>query len=433
MTGLKIGYGRVSSDGQDLTAQRNALQALGVPADQLYVGHGLTGTNRDRPGLRQALAAGRAGDTLVVTKLDRLARSLPDARAIDDELTAGQIRLSLCGSVHDPTDPVGRLLFNRPWPWSPSSRLCGPRLHAHPRGHAGRPRQGPAQGQAGQALPPAGDPPGPALTAPGSTVGELEREETTVTGESDLTALLRGLSPRLNDGCYVSTQVRTGVPAGADPIVIVREDEGMTLILAKEEADQLDLAYEFVAAWITLEIHSALEAVGLIAAVSQVLTRAGITMMCWTRPRPAASGRTGGPEAGSESVPRGVEGRRAAMTGPVFNPRAMLAVLDRHHVEYVVVGGFAANVHGAMRPTKDIDVAPATTTQKLTRLAAALRELRAGIRVDELPEGLPFDTSAAALEGMAMLNLRSQFGDLDLTLSPGRVPRRLRRSDRAGK
>ncbi len=121
------------------------------------------------------------------------------------------------------------------------------------------------------------------------------------------------------------------------------------------------------------------------------------------------------------------------MTGPVFNPRAMLAVLDRHHVEYVVVGGFAANVHGAMRPTKDIDVAPATTTQKLTRLAAALRELRAGIRVDELPEGLPFDTSAAALEGMAMLNLRSQFGDLDLTLSPGRVPRRLRRSDRAGK
>ncbi len=62
------------------------------------------------------------------------------------------------------------------------------------------------------------------------------------------------------------------------------------------------------------------------------------------------------------------------MTGPVFNPRAMLAVLDRHHVEYVV-GGFAANVHGAMRPTKDIDVAPATTTQNLTRLADALREL----------------------------------------------------------
>jgi DNA invertase Pin-like site-specific DNA recombinase len=48
----------------------------------------------------------------VVTKLDRLARSLPDARAIADELTSRQVKLNLGGSVHDPTDPVGRLLFN---------------------------------------------------------------------------------------------------------------------------------------------------------------------------------------------------------------------------------------------------------------------------------------------------------------------------------
>jgi DNA invertase Pin-like site-specific DNA recombinase len=48
----------------------------------------------------------------VVTKLDRLARSLPDARAIADELTARQVRLSLGASVYDPNDPVGRLLFN---------------------------------------------------------------------------------------------------------------------------------------------------------------------------------------------------------------------------------------------------------------------------------------------------------------------------------
>jgi DNA invertase Pin-like site-specific DNA recombinase len=48
----------------------------------------------------------------VVTKLDRLARSLPDARAIADELTARQVRLSLGGSVCDPNDAVGRLLFN---------------------------------------------------------------------------------------------------------------------------------------------------------------------------------------------------------------------------------------------------------------------------------------------------------------------------------
>jgi len=107
-----IGYARVSTDGQDLTAQRDALAELGVDPGRVYVDHGLTGTNRDRPGLRQALAACRTGDTLVVTKLDRLARSLPDARAIADELTAGQVKLNLGGSVHDPTDPVGRLLFN---------------------------------------------------------------------------------------------------------------------------------------------------------------------------------------------------------------------------------------------------------------------------------------------------------------------------------
>jgi DNA invertase Pin-like site-specific DNA recombinase len=99
VTGLKIGYARVSADAQDLTAQRDAPAALGVGSDRLYVDHGLTCTNRDRPGLRQALAACRAGDTLVVRKLDRLARSLPDARAIADELT-------------DPADPIGRLLFN---------------------------------------------------------------------------------------------------------------------------------------------------------------------------------------------------------------------------------------------------------------------------------------------------------------------------------
>lgn len=53
-----------------------------------------------------------SGDTFAVTKLDRLARSVPDARAIADELVARQVALSLGGTVHDPTDPVGRLLFN---------------------------------------------------------------------------------------------------------------------------------------------------------------------------------------------------------------------------------------------------------------------------------------------------------------------------------
>ena len=112
MNELLVGYARVSTEQQDLTAQRDGLHALGVGDDRIYVDHGLTGTNRDRPGLRLALAVCRSGDTFVVTKLDRLARSLPDARDILDELTKRNVKLSLGGSIHDPTDPVGRLLFN---------------------------------------------------------------------------------------------------------------------------------------------------------------------------------------------------------------------------------------------------------------------------------------------------------------------------------
>ena len=55
MSGLLIGYARVFTEAQDLTAQRDALAALGVAAERVYVDHGLTGTNRDRPGLREAL------------------------------------------------------------------------------------------------------------------------------------------------------------------------------------------------------------------------------------------------------------------------------------------------------------------------------------------------------------------------------------------
>lgn len=112
MNGIQIGYARVSTADQDLTSQRDALLRLGVLDSNMYVDHGLTGTNRARPGLREALAAVREGDTLVVTKLDRLARSVRDARDIADELTTKGVALSLGGSRYDPTDPVGRLLFN---------------------------------------------------------------------------------------------------------------------------------------------------------------------------------------------------------------------------------------------------------------------------------------------------------------------------------
>ncbi len=109
---MLIGYARVSTTEQDLTAQKDGLKRLGVAESDIYVDHGLTGTNRSRPGLREAMAAVRVGDTLVVTKLDRLARSLPDARDLAAELTAKGVTLNIGGSAYDPEDPIGRLLFN---------------------------------------------------------------------------------------------------------------------------------------------------------------------------------------------------------------------------------------------------------------------------------------------------------------------------------
>ena len=112
MTSALIGYARCSTDKQDLTAQRQALMELGVPEERIYTDHGLTGRNRDRPGLALALAAVRAGETLVVPKLDRLARSVPDARAIADELEKRGVSLALGKQVYDPNDPMGRMFFN---------------------------------------------------------------------------------------------------------------------------------------------------------------------------------------------------------------------------------------------------------------------------------------------------------------------------------
>ncbi|MCA9215596.1 MAG: recombinase family protein [Planctomycetales bacterium] len=112
MTKTLIGYARCSTDKQDLAAQRAMLKDLGVAPDRIYVDHGLTGTNRVRPGLDQALAAVRTGDTLVVPKLDRLARSVPDAREIADRLMERGVKLQLTQTIYDPTDPMGKMFFN---------------------------------------------------------------------------------------------------------------------------------------------------------------------------------------------------------------------------------------------------------------------------------------------------------------------------------
>ncbi|WP_063020690.1 recombinase family protein [Nocardia niwae] len=112
MTATLIGYARCSTDEQDLTAQRHIPCGLGVAEDRIYLDHGLTGTRRVRPGLDQALAAVCAGDTLVVPKLDRLARSVPDAREIGDSLVARGVKLSLGSAIYDPADPMGEMFFN---------------------------------------------------------------------------------------------------------------------------------------------------------------------------------------------------------------------------------------------------------------------------------------------------------------------------------
>jgi DNA invertase Pin-like site-specific DNA recombinase len=112
VSGTLIGYARCSTDTQDLTAQRDRLREFGVAGDRIYLDRGLTGTSRKRPGLDEALAAVREGDTLVVPKLDRLARSVPDARGIGDDLAARGIKLSLGGQVYDPADPMGKMFFN---------------------------------------------------------------------------------------------------------------------------------------------------------------------------------------------------------------------------------------------------------------------------------------------------------------------------------
>ena len=109
-----IGYARCSTLAQDLTAQRQALAALGVLGDRIYLDKGLTGTSRARPGLDQALAAVRGGDTFTVTKLDRLdrlARSVPDALAILTQLSDRGVSFALGGSAYDWHDPMARMFL----------------------------------------------------------------------------------------------------------------------------------------------------------------------------------------------------------------------------------------------------------------------------------------------------------------------------------
>ena len=123
MAALLIGYARCSTDQQDLTAQRDGLAALGVAANRVYVDHGLTGTNRERPGLREALAACREGDTSSPSSTGLRGRcptpepsptSSPCGSFVStsaDRCTTRQTRSAGCCSTYSP--------------WLPSSLLSG--------------------------------------------------------------------------------------------------------------------------------------------------------------------------------------------------------------------------------------------------------------------------------------------------------------------
>jgi hypothetical protein len=97
-------------------------------------------------------------------------------------------------------------------------------------------------------------------------------------GETDLTKLLREMNPELHAGEFVFCSIEAhNLPENIEPLGLFREQEGLTVILPKAQADELGWRYSFVGAWITLNVHSALDAVGLTAAVSQALTRAGVS------------------------------------------------------------------------------------------------------------------------------------------------------------
>jgi hypothetical protein len=97
-------------------------------------------------------------------------------------------------------------------------------------------------------------------------------------GETNLKTLLQNIRPELNDGEFVFCTVDPSTAAGLQiaPIGQFLEREGMTLILAKPEAEANELAFTFTSRMITLNIHSSLEAVGFLSAISQKLTEQGI-------------------------------------------------------------------------------------------------------------------------------------------------------------
>ena len=96
-------------------------------------------------------------------------------------------------------------------------------------------------------------------------------------GETDLARLLATLQPALHPGDYVLCAAGPGAPVPAGALGWFREAEGLTLILPRADADAQGFAYEYVAAWLTLAVHSSLATVGLTAAVAGALAAENIS------------------------------------------------------------------------------------------------------------------------------------------------------------
>lgn len=99
-----------------------------------------------------------------------------------------------------------------------------------------------------------------------------------MTGISNIEEILKNMKPVLNEGKYVFSSVKglEEIPF-EDIICLFREKEGITVILEKRKADLLNLKYNFISAWITLNIHSSLNAVGLTSAFSKELANYGLS------------------------------------------------------------------------------------------------------------------------------------------------------------
>lgn len=99
-----------------------------------------------------------------------------------------------------------------------------------------------------------------------------------MSGEKDLQLLLKQLKPELNSGVYVFVSVKNlDAILRKDTLFEFKEKEGITVVLEKNKAVELGLSYHFVSSWITLKVHSSLEAVGLTAVFSSVLSKEKIS------------------------------------------------------------------------------------------------------------------------------------------------------------